>query len=439
MPRSRLILVTAAVALLSVAALAVWSQPSAAKKRSFLPTIAAFGASPTVIASGGSSTLSWAISGATSVSIDHGVGTVATTSGTRNVSPTASTVYTLTAANSRGSSTSTATVAVTPPPASFQPTAPYYATFFYPWYKNVATDGAYSYWQDGGNSPPATWFSHFLPDPDPTTFSPAAELYSSLDYTTFKWEVGKMAEAKQEVAISSWFGQGTKQDVALSTYLDDFMKRADNPYPNLRFALYYEHEGFADPSVSELVNDLSYIRTKFAGSPYFLKVGGKPVVFVYGGGPEGPATSQRWKAANAQLGNAFYYVLKVYDGYAGDPNQPSCWHQYAPAGRSGIHGSYSAFVSPGFWKDAPGETVRLPRDLTAFSSAVTEMVNAAVTWKLVETWNEWGEGSSVEPGQQTRIDATGREVLDPNGAPFGNAYVRALADRLPPLERGTGR
>ena len=331
------------------------------------------------------------------------------------------------------------TVTTSPPAPDFQPSAPYYATFLYPWYKNAATDGSYSYWQDEENTPPVTWFGHYLPDLDPSKFDPTSELYSSFDYSTFKWQVSKIAEARQEVAIASWFGQGTKQDVAIARYLNDFMKRADNPYPNLRFALYYEHEGFADPSVAELVTDLAYIKNKYAGSPYFLRVNGKPVVFVYGDATDGPATSKRWKDVNAQLGNALYYVLKVYPGYETDPNQPSSWHQYAPAGRSGRHGGYSAFVSPGFWKDAAGETVRLGRDLSAFRSAVSEMVAADTTWKLVETWNEWGEGSSVEPGQQTVIDLSGREVLDPTGAPFGNAYVKALADGLPALEEGTGR
>jgi hypothetical protein len=321
---------------------------------------------------------------------------------------------------------------------NFQPTAPYYATFLYPWYRNVRTDGAYSYWHDHSNNPPKTWFGHYLPDPRPSCFSPSTELYSSLCYSTFRWQLRKMAQARIEVAITSWFGKGTKQDVAIAKYLGDFMKRSDNPYPNLRFALYYEDEGFADPSVSRLVSDLSYIQSKYASSPYFLKVHGKPVVFVYGGANDGTGTSRRWKQANAQLGNAFYYVLKVHQGYESDPNQPSSWHQYAPSSRYGSHGRYSAFVSPGFWWDAPGQRVRLARDLGAFRTAVTRMVRANVTWKLVETWNEWGEGSSVEPGRQTRINAAGREVLDTSCQRFGSAYVRALADRLPRLEAGTG-
>ena len=343
--------------------------------------------------------------------------------------------------SARPTATTLATAAAAPSRAavSFQPSAPYYATFFYPWYKNAACDGSYSYWQDGGNRPPRRWFSHYLPDPRPSRFDPKSELYSSRDYGTFKWEVAKMAEAKQEVAIASWFGCGTKQDVAFKTYLDDFMKRPDNPYPNLRFALYYEQEGFGDPTVSQLVTDLEYIKTAFASSPYFLRVNGKPVIFVYGNGSDGASTSRRWKDAVAQTGDSFYYVLKVYSGYASDPNQPSSWHQYAPSSRYGSFARRSTFVSPGFWKDAAGETVRLRRNLRAFKSAVRRMVAAGTTWKLVETWNEWGEGTAVEPGEQTKINASGREVLNPNGARFGNAYVRVLANTLPALERGTGR
>jgi hypothetical protein len=64
------------------------------------------------------------------------------------------------------------------------------------------------------------------------------------------------------------------------------------------------------------------------------------------------------------------------------------------------------------------------------------MVGDGTAWKLVETWNEWGNGSSVERGRQTRIDSTGEEVLDLNGVTFGGANVHSLADHLPPPEEG---
>jgi len=75
------------------------------------PVIGSFNASPGIIASGSSSTLSWSISGAATATIDQGVGNVALT-GTRVVSPGATTTYTLTASNEVGSVTAVAQVIV---------------------------------------------------------------------------------------------------------------------------------------------------------------------------------------------------------------------------------------------------------------------------------------------------------------------------------------
>jgi phospholipase C len=85
------------------------------------PTIS-FNASPTSIASGGSSTLTWSTSNATSVSIDNGIGGVAT-SGSKTVSPAATTTYTLTATGPGGTATARATVSVGTPSGSCAPSS----------------------------------------------------------------------------------------------------------------------------------------------------------------------------------------------------------------------------------------------------------------------------------------------------------------------------
>lgn len=83
------------------------------------PTINSFSASPPTITEGESSTLSWTVADATSVTIDHAIGSVAVSTGTYSVSPTETTVYTLTAANSAGSVTAMTTVTVNPPAITY--------------------------------------------------------------------------------------------------------------------------------------------------------------------------------------------------------------------------------------------------------------------------------------------------------------------------------
>lgn len=88
------------------------------------PTVASFTAEPTSIQPGQSSTLRWEVSGnVVSVAINNGIGTVQNT-GSRRVSPTESTTYTLTASGPGGNTTASATVSVSAPPPPPPPPPP---------------------------------------------------------------------------------------------------------------------------------------------------------------------------------------------------------------------------------------------------------------------------------------------------------------------------
>jgi len=89
---------------------------------SSLPVISSFIANPPSISAGSSTTLSWNVSNATSVTIEPGIGTV-DSSGSISVSPASSTTYILMAINGSGKKVATAQVTVsseayTPPPAT---------------------------------------------------------------------------------------------------------------------------------------------------------------------------------------------------------------------------------------------------------------------------------------------------------------------------------
>jgi sugar lactone lactonase YvrE len=94
------------------------------------PSILSFTANPAEVGSGLASTLSWSVIGATSLSIDNGVGVVTGSSVT--VHPTQTTTYTLTATNSLGSfsvstiAQTTVKVSLVPPPtiSSFTASVP---------------------------------------------------------------------------------------------------------------------------------------------------------------------------------------------------------------------------------------------------------------------------------------------------------------------------
>ena len=87
------------------------------------PTISSFTASPAKINLGQVSTLSWVVSGATSISINNGVGDVSSLL-SKTVSPGQTTTYTVTASNTGGTSSATVTVTVNAVVDTQPPTAP---------------------------------------------------------------------------------------------------------------------------------------------------------------------------------------------------------------------------------------------------------------------------------------------------------------------------
>lgn len=99
--------------------------PSATAPTVAKPEINIFAAEPSTIERGQSSTLTWSISNATDMSLNQGIGAVQS-KGSRQVFPSSTTTYTLTANGPGGSDTRSVTVEVTtpsaaPPPANTGP------------------------------------------------------------------------------------------------------------------------------------------------------------------------------------------------------------------------------------------------------------------------------------------------------------------------------
>ncbi|MEA2003213.1 MAG: S-layer homology domain-containing protein, partial [Actinomycetota bacterium] len=257
-----------------------------------------------------------------------------------------------------------------PPPAQDQPEPPITAAFMYPWFPNA--------WDQGGQIP----FSQF---------TPSAGLYDSSDPDVIDEQVSLATTAGLEAFIASWWGPGHHTDSATMAVLNQI---PDSPNPNFRIAIYYEEEGQSDPSPTAIKNDLEYLEQLF-NKPSYLRVDGKPVVFVWAEG-DGADMARRWKDAKDLYGGNVHIVLKLFSGFRDVPDQPDSWHQYGPSTNYSEHLPDSAVVSPGFWHAEEGSP-RLVRDPVRFRDDVQSMVASGAFWQLITTWNEWGEGTAVEP------------------------------------------
>jgi hypothetical protein len=258
-----------------------------------------------------------------------------------------------------------------------QPTFPIRAAFYYPWFPEA--------WKQQG-------FDPF------TKYHPALGFYDSSSGAVIQSHVASMQAAGLTAGISSWWGQNTPTDTRISALLATA--------GSFRWALYYEQEGTTDPSVAQIQADLAYIARSYGAQPAFLRVEGRPVVFVYGGGDDRCGMADRWKAAN--VGIEAYIDLKIFPGYRTCASQPDSWHQYAPAVARDHQAGYAFTISPGFNKRSEAEP-RLVRDLARWATDVATMKASGEPWQLITTFSEWGEGTQVEASTE-----------------FGNDYLDAL-------------
>jgi len=318
----------------------------------------------------------------------------------------------------------------------------YWGTFYYPWY------GAspWRHWNDMGHTPPATWASNYLPDDGSGVYNPSAELYGSTSTITMNRHLNWMNGAGFNFALVSWWGQGGYEDLALSSMLNQVSR---NSSLNVKLAAYYEAEGTSDPTVSQIVSDLTYIHDNRANSTgYFTVSNGTrtfPVVFVYAGPTDAATYVSRWSQARSQmyaLGKPMYIVLKVYTGFATSAAMVDNWYQYSPSTRYEVQTGYSAFASPGYWEypelaisrghctsPCTGGYVGLPRNATAFAQSVVTMNNlnlAQAQFLLVETFNEFHEGSQIEPAFQISHIETGFTQASPS---FSLTYLNIVGGR----------
>lgn len=194
-----------------------------------------------------------------------------------------------------------------------------------------------------------------------------------------------MQYARIQAGIASWWGRAHHTDGRMPAILSATAGTL------LRWGIYYEAEGQGNPSVSQITADLMYLKDRYGRDPSYLRIDGRYVVFVYADPSDGCGMADRWKQANTVDA---YIVLKVFSGYRSCASQPNGWHQYGPAVAADAQGNFSYSISPGFWK--AGENPRLTRDLTRWNKNIRDMIASGADFQLITTFNEWGEGTSVE-------------------------------------------
>jgi Glycosyl hydrolase family 99 len=190
-----------------------------------------------------------------------------------------------------------------PQPNRSQPSFPIRATFYYGWF-------------------PEAWNQDEI---DPfTLYHPTLGFYDSGNPAVLRSQIAALRYAHVSTAISSWWGHGSRTDSRFPLAL------ALARQTPVRWALYYEAEGYGDPSAAQIHGDLLYLKQRYFNQPAYLRVDGKPVVFAYGDGREDCSVAQRWHDANAGIGA--YLVLSAFGA-----REHLSFEPFAPSNPGGVN------------------------------------------------------------------------------------------------------
>ncbi len=257
---------------------------------------------------------------------------------------------------------------------------PIRAAFYYPWFPQA--------WSQEGISP-------F------TAYHPTLGYYNSADPNVIRRHIEAMQYGQITAGIASWWGRDHYTDAHFADLLQ--VSRGTG----FKWAIYYEPEGWGTPSPERIRADLDYIRDRYAAADDYLRVDGRFVVFVYSSGEDRCEMADRWK--QSAPADAFV-VLKAFPNNGDCSAQPDAWHYYNPLVYTAGLGRDSFAISPGYSK--PGDANVVPRDLGRWRASVEEMSRSAALFQLVLTFNEWGEGTSVESADEWASDSGFGAYLD---------------------------
>jgi hypothetical protein len=268
--------------------------------------------------------------------------------------------------------------------------------FYYPWYGSPqGPERSLQHWQEGA------------------TDKPKLGPYSSRAESTLKQHLAWLEQAGVDAIIISWWGPRSYADVTARDHIVPALagKRVE-------FCLYLEDAR----DTATLRDQLLYIYDTYGSSPNHLRVAGKPVVFIYA------RAMQRFTPA--QFGDVFQSLRNdkrdmFYIADSFDPKFLECFdgaHTYNPVGivkqsPDRLAKVYEAasracrdrnklFVAtalPGYDDSHIGRQrpIILERnDGETYRTTWKQAVEARADWIAICTFNEWHEGSEIEPSQE---------------------------------------
>jgi glycoprotein endo-alpha-1,2-mannosidase len=302
------------------------------------------------------------------------------------------------------------------------------AAFYYPWYGNLATDGKWIHWDDNGHVPPVDITSDYYP---------ALGAYSSNDPEVVAQHMAWLRQAGVGVIVVSWWGQGSREEKPVPLLL----QMAERYGIKVAFHI----EPYHGRTANRLISDVIYLFNKFGSHPAFFfstessrySPGDqpKPMFFVWAigvrDGDGESVQSEYWQSALDAihaLPQGGLVIANTLDGSWVTGGHFDGLYNYATlhldreggfswANSLPPDSLYIPSVIPGFSAVRVGyasDTLIPRQDGSTYSDQWNAALGMAIRPAMitVTSFNEWHEGSIIEPPAIGVVDGSGHTYAD---------------------------
>jgi hypothetical protein len=253
---------------------------------------------------------------------------------------------------------------------------------------------------------------------------PSIGMYDSQNISVIDTQITEAISAGINGFIASWWGPGSYTDNTDQILIN----QADTRYAGFSVSLYFETKIIQNMNSTfpveqtQFVKDVAYIMQSYAGNSAFTQVNEDPVLFISG---VGNWPLQFWTTVTGEIHALYPSLLLISDSldidYLSAFNGAASYVDlgYMTQSLSLQNGTYPTFTqisqlaksegkywfataSPGFNGTNDGKTqfVNVPRDDgDTFTIGWDIAQNSDPNGIIVGTWNEYYEGTSIEPAQ----------------------------------------
>ncbi len=313
-------------------------------------------------------------------------------------------------------------------------------TFYYTWYASEAHDGTFAHWNHRVLDDSGHVFDAARGDIG-STFFPALGLYSSADAAVIDQHMHMMQSAGISVICTTWWGaESADENMKLDGFTDRVVPLLLDRAAAFGLTVCFHIEPYRGRSPTTVRKNIDYMSERYGQHPAFHRVAdGRPLIFVYDSYLSPP---DEWRAMISELrGSAFDSFLvallvepqHIHDAAAADfdalysyfgadgftfGSTPANWP--AISSECARHGlTFIPCVAPGYddrrirpWN---AKTTRFrddrPFDGSAAAAHVVTQEGAYYDrfWRAavalappmvaVTSFNEWHEGTQIEPAR----------------------------------------